>query len=93
MALTTQEQQFVNDLVYWAGVELQQRTAAEQLAARWNLNDFFNGIQDADLQAVPSLGYLTNSKLANGINVVNAIVTLLGDNVSGQAVNLIELKG
>lgn len=90
-ALTAQQQNLISELETWADAELQQRSKAENIAARWNLNDVFNQIDDAGVEAV--FPHLTKSKISNGINAVNAVVSALGDDVSGQAVNLIELKG
>lgn len=91
MALSTQNSNFVSELMAWADTELQQRDKARNLLARWNNNDVFNALTDADVTA--AFSHLVKGEVVEGINAVTAIVTALGDDTSGQAVNLIKLKG
>jgi hypothetical protein len=92
-SLTDQQQNIISDVMAESTTLLAQRDRLELLLARWNQNDSFNQILNADLLLLPSTSHLTNSKIANAINAFTAILTALGDDSSGQAVNLIKLKG
>lgn len=91
MSLSVQNTNLISELLEYAETELSQRDKAQNLIARWNNNDVFNQLNDGDIQAIFS--WLDKSKVSNGVNATTAILTALGDDVSGQAVNLIKLKG
>jgi hypothetical protein len=91
MALSDQNQNLIQEMMNWAEIELAQRDKARNLLARWNQNDVFNTLTDNDV--TDKFPHLDKSEVAEGINAITAVTTALGDDVSGQAVNLIKLKG
>lgn len=91
MALSGQNHVLILELQAWAEAELTQRDKARNLLARWNLNDAFNQLSDADVTAI--FPHLVKGEVVEGINALTAVVTALGDDSSGQAVNLLKLKG
>ena len=91
MALSAQNSNLISEMMNWAEIELAQRDKARNILARWNQNDVFNTLTDVDVTAV--FPHLDKSEVAEGINAITAVNTALGDDVSGQAVNLIKLKG
>lgn len=91
MALTTQEDKFIQDLTAKALEVRNMQLSFDTLVARWNLNDFFNQLDDADIAV--NYPHLDKSKLANCINALLAVDTALGDDVSGQTTNLIKMQG
>lgn len=91
MALTAQQQNLISEIQAWADTELAQLDKAQQIVARWNLNDTFNQIDDAEVTEI--FAHLDKGKVTEAINAIGAVITALGDYVSGQAVNLIKMKG
>lgn len=91
MALSAQNSNLISEMMNWAEVELAQLDKAHNLLARWNQNDVFNILTDPDVEAV--FPHLTKSEIVEAINAITAVSTALGDFTSGQAVNLIKLKG
>lgn len=91
MALTDQQQNLVSDMMIWAEIETAQLDKAHNIVARWNLNDVFNQIDDAEV--AERFPHLDKGKITEAINAIQAVRTALGDNVSGQVTNLIKLKG
>lgn len=91
MALSAQNSNLISELMNWSEIELAQRDKANNLLARWNQNGTFDALTDEDVAAV--FPHLTKSEVSNGINALSAVLTALGDNTSGQATNLIKLKG
>lgn len=90
MTFTTQQANFVSELQTAAKDTLNLRDRLEDLAARWTQNDFFNEMVDAEVAA--GTNGVTKGEIIEAINAVNAVLAALGDNTSGQAVNLIKLK-
>lgn len=93
MALTQQEQNFVSRVQQIADTLLEAQHEVQRLIAEWNQNDFFNQITDEDLGEIASFTHLTASELSNAVTAISAFNTALGDYSSGQAVNLIKLRG
>jgi len=92
MALTTQQQNFCIDLMNYGAQLLAEIQQGESLKARW-FNNTFSGIADGDLAAFPATAHLTQAKLAGAITAIQALLTAFGDDVSGQQINIIKLKG
>lgn len=90
MVFTTQQANFIAELQVAAAETLTLRDKLENLAARWTQNDFFNEMDEAEVAA--GTNGLTKGEIIEAINAINAVLTALGDNASGQAVNLIKLK-
>ena len=93
MALSNQFQNEITRIITLAEETLRIRYDMELLIARWNQNDMFNQLNDPDIQAITGFGHLTVSEVANAISAFTSILGALGDNTSGQAVNLIKMKG
>lgn len=89
--LSAQNRNFIVDLTNWSEAMLEQRDEAAMLQARWNQNGIGAQLTDEDIQAV--FPHLTAGEVTNAINAVNAVLAALGDYTSGQAVNLVKLKG
>lgn len=92
MALTNQEQNFVNEIIAVSRDMLSYQKQIQQLIAKWNQNSFSN-IDDADLQENSSLAHLDIQKVTDALTALTAIDTALGNYSSGQAVNLIKIIG
>lgn len=92
MALTVQQQNFASDLMTLAASERAVQLQAKDIVARYN-NNGFSTIATVDLAAYAPTAHLTQLKVQNCVGAINAIATALGDDVTGQAVNLIEMKG
>lgn len=90
MALTTQQTNFITELQQAAAEQLALRNWLANLSARWTQNDFFNEMVEADVAA--GTNGVTKGEVIEGINAINAVLSALGDDVNGQAVNLIKLK-
>lgn len=90
MAFTTQQANFVYELQQAAAAQLSLRDTLENLSARWVQNDFFNEMDEAEVAA--GTNGVTKGEIIEAINAINAVLTALGDNQTGQAVNLIKLK-
>lgn len=90
MTFTTQQQNFVTELQQAAHEQLALRDWLENLSARWTQNDFFNEMDEAEVAA--GTNGVTKGEIIEAINAINAVLTALGDNTTGQAVNLIKLK-
>ena len=93
MALTNQESNFISRITTIAAQTLELREQMKEEIALYNAEGFGESISDADLQSVAAFQHLTQSKMWNVITAFNAVLTALGDDVSGQAVNLIKMKG
>lgn len=91
MALSTQNRNLIIDMMNWAEAEIGQRDQGALIVARWNQNGVFEALTDEDV--IEIFPHLTKSEVANAINAINAVLAALGDNASGQSVNLIKLKG
>lgn len=92
MALTKQKENFVQDVINMSNELLSTQKAIQLLDARWNQNTF-SGITLEELQEKAEFSHLTPDKLAGAITALNAVDTALGDDSSGQATNLIKMKG
>lgn len=90
---TDQEQNFVTDTMNLSQIILNDRTALENLIARYNNNQFGSSLSDAKLAGLTSTAHLTLAKIQNAVTAFNALLTALGDDVSGEATNLIKMKG
>lgn len=93
MALTAQESNFITRLQALSTEVLDIRHRIEEEYALYNAEGFGVAITDADLQEVAAFQHITQSKMWNTITALTAVTTALGDDVSGQAVNLIKMKG
>lgn len=91
MALSAQNQNIISEMMNFAEAELAQLDKAHNLLARWNNNDVFNTLTDADVSAL--FPHLTKSEVVEAVNAITAVSNALGDFSSGQAVNLIKMKG
>lgn len=91
MALSVQNQNLITDEISIAADMRALQHRMVDLVARWNLNDAFTQLNDADIAAL--FPWLTKSEVSNGIAAFTAVTSALGDDVSGQATNLIKLKG
>jgi hypothetical protein len=90
MTFTTQQANFTAELQQVAAETLILRDKLENLSARWVQNDFFNEMDEVEVAAgVPGI---TKGEIIEAINAINAVLTALGDNSTGQAVNLIKMK-
>jgi hypothetical protein len=103
MALTTQQQNFISDLITLAGqitglpsrpgvpAQLGIEPNIDLLVAQWNLNSMSGSMSDGDIQAV--FPQLSATKVSNAVTAIEAVQTALGDKSSGQQVNLIKMQG
>lgn len=93
MAMTAQIQNIVSEIMSMSDEALDLQNREQLLRARWDQNDVFNELTDQDLLDIPSFAHLTVSEVANAMGALDDISTALGDYVSGEAVNLIKMKG
>jgi hypothetical protein len=93
MALTPQEQNFVSRLQIEAMQLLETRDRLRLEVALYNAEGFGAAITDESLAALPALAHLTQVEVQNCLTAFGAVLTALGDDVSGQAVNLIRMRG
>lgn len=95
MALTNQESNFVSRLEQIATEILDMRDRVRREMALYNAAGFGTSITDEDLttpvDGVAPFPHLTQSKMWNCITAFDAFIDALGDDVSGQAVNLINM--
>jgi len=91
MALTPQQQNFVSELMNLGEVVLQQRATAQNLVSRWNLNSLSGSMSDGDVALI--FPHLTTTEIASAVTALQEVLVALGDDVTGQATNLIKLKG
>ncbi len=93
MALTAQESNFIGRLQQKAAALLDLRDDLQREIALYNAEGFGESITDADLQTVGDYGHLTQSKMWNCVTAFDAVLDALGDDVSGQAINLVKMRG
>lgn len=93
MAMTAQEQNIISDVMNLSQEALDLQTAIQRLRARWDQNDVFNQVTDQELGEIATFAHLTISEVANAIGALDDINTVLGDYVTGEAVNLVKMKG
>lgn len=91
MALTAQDSNLISEMMNWAETELAQLDKARNILARWNQNGVFDRLTDNDVTG--TFPHLVKGEVVEAINAITAVSTALGDFSSGQAVNLIKLKG
>jgi hypothetical protein len=93
MALTAQEQNFVSRLQMEAMQLLDTRDRLRREVALYNAEGFGAAITDEELAALQALAHLTQAEVQNCLTAFSTVVAALGDDVSGQAVNLIRMRG
>jgi hypothetical protein len=93
MALTDQNSNFISNLTSLGEQLLAQQRTIDLMIAQWAQNGMFEALTDEDIQAIPAFAHLSKSEVANAINAITAVTTALGDLSTGQAVNLLKLKG
>lgn len=93
MAMTAQLQNIVSEIMDMSEEALDLQNREQLLRARWDQNDAFNLLTDQDLADIPTFAHLTKSEVANAMGALDDISTALGDYVSGEAVNLVKMKG
>lgn len=96
MALTTQQANWLSRQQEEAQRLLDMRDRLERDIAMYNAEGFGADITDADIVAsaeiYPALAHLTQSDMWNVVTAFTAVLDALGDDVSGQAVNLIKMR-
>jgi len=93
MALTAQESNFIGRLQQKAAALLDLRDDLQREIALYNAEGFGDSITDADLQTVGDYEHITQAKMLNCVTAVNVVLLSMGDDVSGQAVNLVKMRG
>lgn len=91
--MNPQEMNFVSELMQAGEDILNLRTRLQLLRSRYTLNAFDSSITDQELAETPTFAHLTQAELVSGVSAIDAVLNALGDNISGQATNLIRLKG
>lgn len=91
--LTPQQQNFLSELLQTAEAELALRNKKRELIARWNLNEFAVIFKSDAIKSNQTFEHLDIDKVVSGITAFEAVLAALGDDVSGQATNLIKLRG
>lgn len=92
-ALTNQEQRFITRAREDAMTLLNMRDELTRLVALYNAKGFGASILDADFAETPNFDQYTQSDVWNVVTAFNSVLDALGDNVSGEAVNLIKFQG
>jgi hypothetical protein len=90
--LTGKQSDWVTHLKQEAVILLESRTRIEELIAEYNNEGYSSTITDVDLEdsGFPSM---TNAKMIAGVVAITSVQTALGDLSTGQAVNLLAIKG
>lgn len=91
--LPAQQQNFISELMAWSQQQLKVREIGRDLVARWNLNGTLGKLSDEQLRAYVSFDHLTVQKVIDAVTALQSVDAALGDDSSGQATNLIKLKG
>lgn len=94
--LPAQQSNFISELMVWADDQLRVRVKGRELVARWNLNGTLGTLgklSNEQLQAISAFEHLDVEKVTNAVTALQAVNEALGDDVSGQATNLLKLKG
>lgn len=89
MALTSQRNNFIQNLIDLSDQLLKDEQQIDLLVAEWNLNGYGSMI-NSDIQV--NYPALTNTLITNAITAIEAVQTALGDKVSGQQTNLIKIQ-
>lgn len=90
--MDSQQENFVVRLINNSQKMLDLRDEMQRDIALYNGLDFGSVLTDGALAAVERLAYLQQSDIWNAITAQSAVLTALGDDVSGQAVNLIKMQ-
>lgn len=93
MTLSPQLQNLISEIMVEGAAELQARHRKQELIARWNLNTISTKLPDEDIASISSFSHLDREKIIDAIAAFEATLNALGDDESGQATNLIKLKG
>ena len=93
MALSAQQQNFLSELQQDAENVLATRNTLREIIARWNLNEFATIFKTGDIKENATFQHLDLDKVTNAITAFQQVLDALGDDASGQATNLIKLKG
>lgn len=88
MALTSQRNNFIQNLIDLSDQLLKDEQQIDLLVAEWNLNGYSSMI-NSDIQV--NYPALTITLITNAITAIEAVQTALGDKVSGQQTNLIKI--
>ncbi len=89
MALNSQQNNFIQNLIYLSTQLLADEQKIDLMVAEWNLNSY-GSMTNGDIQVnYPSL---TISLITNAITAIEAIQSALGDKSSGQQTNLIKIQ-
>lgn len=93
--LDVQLQNIISDLITQSAAEIATRSARDLLIARWNNNDAYNRLGLPGVAALITVlfPHLDQSKIGNSVTALTAIQLALGNDSSGQAANLINMKG
>jgi hypothetical protein len=101
MALTHQEEVWAVAAIKFSINLLKLREESEVLVAKFNTNDFFNSLENADFQAgLDQIKHLTSGKTTEFVNVLKAFQKFLGagtdesparDDSNGRAAHLIRM--
>jgi len=97
MALTTQESNFVSRIQSKAEILLDLRDDLQREVALYNAEGFGASITTEDLTAAVGdrpapFSNLTAGKIADCITAFSGVLTALGNDASGQSVNLIKMR-
>ena len=93
MSLTAQESNFIGRLQQKAAALLDLRDDLQREIALYNAEGFGQSITDVDLQMVGDYGHITQAKMLGCVTAINVVLLSMGDDVSGQAVNLVKMRG
>ena len=93
MALTSQEQNWTSRTLDLAERALVLREDILLHRAEYDQNSISSAVTDGELLANDSFAHLTNAKLVSAVGALDTITTALGDYSTGQAVNLLKLRG
>lgn len=94
MALSPQIQNQITELMQLSEEALDLQNRIQSAIARYNQNGLYEAVGNQDdLNAINDFKHLTQSEIGNCVNAITAVDTALGDYTSGQAVNLLKMKG
>jgi hypothetical protein len=92
MALEQQAVNWVGRLIDRSQRILDLRDEMKREVALYNTQGFGASLTDQELAAVESLAGYTQSDIWNAVTAHQEMLDALGDDVSGQAVNLIKMR-
>lgn len=93
MALTAKQQNWLTRLTNEAETLLASQNRIQELVAEYNNEGYSTAIETSELQENQTFAHLTNEKMVNGVVAVTTVDTALGSLSSGQALNLLALRG